>query len=208
MDLKVLSKEGKETGKKVSLSEEVFGIEPNQHAIWTDVKQYLANQRQGTHKAKERAEVNYTGKKLHRQKGTGGARHGSKRSPIFVGGGTVFGPRPRDYGFKINKKEKTLAKRSILSARASEGKIIVVEDFSLAAPKTKDYASFLGALGIKGKTLFVVDGVQNNLYKSARNLPKTMVTDMNQVNIFDLVNAESILISESSLNHLESILKS
>ncbi|MCL4127923.1 UNVERIFIED_CONTAM: hypothetical protein GTU68_011369 [Idotea baltica] len=172
-----------------------------------DVKQYLANQRQGTHKAKERAEINYTGKKLHRQKGTGGARHGSKRSPIFVGGGRAFGPRPRDYGFKLNKKVKTLAKRSILSARAAEGKVLVVEDFALDAPKTKDYAAFINAVGASGKTLFVVDGTENNLYLSARNLPKTMVTEKNQVNIFDLVNAESILISESALNHLESILK-
>ncbi|AWV98639.1 50S ribosomal protein L4 [Arcticibacterium luteifluviistationis] len=207
MELKVINKEGKETGKKVSLSDEVFGIEPNEHAIWMDVKQYLANQRQGTHKSKERAEINYTGKKLHRQKGTGGARHGSKRSPIFVGGGRAFGPRPKDYGFKLNKKVKTLAKRSILSARAAEGRILVVEDFALDAPKTKDYSAFINAVGVSGKTLFVVDGTENNLYLSARNLPKTMVTEKNQVNIFDLVNAESILISESALNHLESILK-
>jgi large subunit ribosomal protein L4 len=166
----------------------------------------LANQRQGTHKSKERAEINYTGKKLHRQKGTGGARHGSKRSPIFVGGGRVFGPRPKDYGFKLNKKVKTLAKRSILSARMAEGKISIIEDFSFDAPKTKDYSSFLNAVGMQGKTLFVVDGEANNLYLSARNLPKTKVTEKGQVNIFDLVNAENIMISESALSHLESIL--
>jgi large subunit ribosomal protein L4 len=206
MELKVINKEGKETGKKVTLSPEVFGIEPSEHAIYMDVKQYLANQRQGTHKSKERAEINYTGKKLHRQKGTGGARHGSKRSPIFVGGGRVFGPRPKDYGFKLNKKVKTLAKRSILSARMAEGKVSIIEDFAFDAPKTKDYSAFLSAVGIQGKSLFVVDGESNNLYLSSRNLPKTRVTEKGQVNIFDLVNAENIMISESALNHLESIL--
>jgi large subunit ribosomal protein L4 len=206
MELKVINKEGKETGKKVILSPEVFGIEPSEHAIYMDVKQYLANQRQGTHKSKERAEINYTGKKLHRQKGTGGARHGSKRSPIFVGGGRVFGPRPKDYGFKLNKKVKTLAKRSILSARMAEGKVSIIEDFAFDAPKTKDYSAFLSAVGIQGKSLFVVDGESNNLYLSSRNLPKTRVTEKGQVNIFDLVNAENIMISESALNHLESIL--
>ncbi|UBM59766.1 50S ribosomal protein L4 [Marinilongibacter aquaticus] len=207
MELEVIDRQGKATGKKVTLSADVFGVTPNEHAIWLEVKQYLANQRQGTHKAKERAEVSRTGKKLHRQKGTGGARHGSRRSPIFVGGGTIFGPRPRDYGFKLNKKVKALAKRSILSDRAANGKIKIVEDFVLEAPKTKDYIAFLNAAGVAGKSLFVVDGVENNLYLSARNLPKTFVTEKNQVNIYDLVNADEILISESSLAHLESILK-
>jgi large subunit ribosomal protein L4 len=207
MELKVVNKEGKETGRKVTLSAEVFGVEPNEHVIWLDVKQYLANQRQGTHKAKERAEVARTGKKLHRQKGTGGARHGSRRSPIFVGGGTIFGPRPRDYGFKLNKKVKSLAKRSILSARAAEGKITIVEDFALDTPKTKEYIGFLNAVGVNGKSLFVVDGIQNNLYLSARNIPRTFVTEKQQVNIYDLVNADQILISENALAHLETILK-
>ncbi|MGR3809859.1 50S ribosomal protein L4 [Jiulongibacter sp. NS-SX5] len=207
MELKVVNKEGKETGKKVTLSSEVFGIEPNEHVIWLDVKQYLANQRQGTHKAKERAEVSRTGKKLHRQKGTGGARHGSRRSPIFVGGGTIFGPRPRNYSFKLNKKVKALAKKSILSERAKEGKVIVVEDFALEAPKTKDYVSFLNSVGVNGKSIFVVDGNENNLYKSARNIPKTLVTEKNELSTYDLVNAENILISENALAHLESILK-
>jgi large subunit ribosomal protein L4 len=206
MELKVINKEGKETGKSVILSSEVFGIEPSEHAIWMDVKQYLANQRQGTHKSKERAEINYTGKKLHRQKGTGGARHGSKSSPIFVGGGRVFGPRPKDYSFKLNKKVKSLAKRSILSARMAEGKISIIEDFSFENPKTKDYSAFLNAIGVTGKSVFVVDGESNNLYLSARNLPKTKVTEKGQMNIFDLVNAENILISENALNHIESIL--
>lgn len=207
MELKIVNKEGKETGRKVTLSAEVFGVTPNEHVIWLDVKQYLANQRQGTHKAKERAEVARTGKKLHRQKGTGGARHGSRRSPIFVGGGTIFGPRPRDYGFKLNKKVKSLAKRSILSARAAEGKITIVEDFALDAPKTKEYIGFLNAVGVNGKSLFVVDGIQNNLYLSARNVPRTFVTEKQQVNIYDLVNADQILISENALAHLETILK-
>lgn len=207
MELKVVNKEGKETGKKVSLSSEVFGVEPNEHVIWLEVKQFLANQRQGTHKAKERAEVSRTGKKLHRQKGTGGARHGSRRSPIFVGGGTIFGPRPRNYSFKLNKKVKALAKKSILSERAKEGKVIVVEDFSLETPKTKEYINFLSAVGVNGKSLFVVDGNENNLYLSARNVPKTLVTEKNEVNIYDLVNAENILISENALAHLETILK-
>ncbi|KPM49885.1 50S ribosomal protein L4 [Jiulongibacter sediminis] len=207
MEIKVVNKEGKETGKKVSLSPEVFGVEPNEHVIWLEVKQFLANQRQGTHKAKERAEVSRTGKKLHRQKGTGGARHGSRRSPIFVGGGTIFGPRPRNYSFKLNKKVKSLAKKSILSERAKEGKVIVVEDFALDTPKTKDYINFLNAVGVNGKSLFVVDGNENNLYLSARNVPKTLVSEKNEVNIYDLVNAENILISENALAHLETILK-
>ncbi len=207
MNIKVLNKEGKETGKSVSLSDDVFGIEPNEHVIWLDVKQYLANQRQGTHKSKERAEVNRTGKKLHRQKGTGGARHGSRRSPIYVGGGTVFGPQPRDYGFKLNKKVKVLARKSILSARAAEGKIMVVEDFALEAPKTKEYINFLNALNVSSKSLFIVDGNENNLYLSARNVPKTMVSDKNQVSTYDLVNAEQLIISESALQFIETILK-
>jgi large subunit ribosomal protein L4 len=207
MEIKVVNKEGKETGKKVSLSPEVFGVEPNEPVIWLEVKQFLANQRQGTHKAKERAEVSRTGKKLHRQKGTGGARHGSRRSPIFVGGGTIFGPRPRNYSFKLNKKVKSLAKKSILSERAKEGKVIVVEDFALDTPKTKDYINFLNAVGVNGKSLFVVDGNENNLYLSARNVPKTLVSEKNEVNIYDLVNAENILISENALAHLETILK-
>lgn len=207
MEVSVINKEGKDTGRKVTLSPEVFGVTPNEHVVWLDVKQYLANQRQGTHKAKERAEVARTGKKLHRQKGTGGARHGSRRSPVFVGGGTVFGPTPRDYGFKLNKKVKSLAKKSVLSARAAEGKIRIVEDFGFETPKTKDYAGFLNAAGVNGKSLFVVDGIENNIYLSARNIPRTFVTEKQQVNIFDLVNADEILISENALAHLETILK-
>ena len=162
MKIKVVNKEGKETGKTVELSDAVFGIEPNQHVVWLDVKHYLANQRQGTHKSKERAEVARSTKKLLRQKGSGGARHGSAKAPTYVGGGRVFGPRPRNYDFKLNKKVKVLARKSVLSARLAENNLIVVEDFGLDTPKTKAYISFLNALNLAGKkTLFVVNGGEN-----------------------------------------------
>jgi large subunit ribosomal protein L4 len=208
MKLKVVNKEGKETGKSVELNDEIFAIEPNQHVVWLDVKHYLANQRQGTHKSKERAEISKSTRKLLRQKGSGGARHGSAKAPIYVGGGRVFGPRPRDYDFKLNKKVKTLARMSVLSARAAEGKIVVVEDFSFESPKTKSYIEFLGALNLGGsKTLFVVDGNENNLYLSSRNIPKTKVVEKDSVNTYDLINAETILLAESTISHLETILK-
>ncbi|MFC3810108.1 50S ribosomal protein L4 [Lacihabitans lacunae] len=208
MKLKVVNKEGKETGKSVELNDEIFAIEPNQHVVWLDVKHYLANQRQGTHKSKERAEISKSTKKLLRQKGSGGARHGSAKAPIYVGGGRVFGPRPRDYDFKLNKKVKTLARMSVLSARAAEGKIVVVEDFGFESPKTKSYIEFLGALNLGGsKTLFVVDGNENNLYLSSRNIPKTKVVEKDSVNTYDLINAETILLAESTISHLETILK-
>jgi large subunit ribosomal protein L4 len=208
MKLKVVNKEGKETGKSVELNDEIFAIEPNQHVVWLDVKHYLANQRQGTHKSKERAEISKSTKKLLRQKGSGGARHGSAKAPIYVGGGRVFGPRPRDYDFKLNKKVKTLARMSVLSARAAEGKIVVVQDFSFESPKTKSYIEFLGALNLGGsKTLFVVDGNENNLYLSSRNIPKTKVVEKDSVNTYDLINAETILLAESTISHLETILK-
>lgn len=208
MKLKVVNKEGKETGKSVELNDEIFAIEPNQHVVWLDVKHYLANQRQGTHKSKERAEISKSTKKLLRQKGSGGARHGSAKAPIYVGGGRVFGPRPRDYDFKLNKKVKTLARMSVLSARAAEGKIVVVEDFSFESPKTKSYIEFLGALNLGGsKTVFVVDGNENNLYLSSRNIPKTKVVEKDSVNTYDLINAETILLAESTISHLETILK-
>lgn len=208
MELSIKNLEGKGTGKKVKLSDEVFNVEANEHVVWLDVKQHLANKRQGTHKAKERAEVNRTSKKLHRQKGTGGARHGSRRAPIFVGGGTIFGPRPRDYSFKLNKKVKTLARKCVLSDKARASKITVVEDFSFEAPKTKSYVSFLNNLSLAGeKTLFIVDGVDNNIYLSARNLPKTFVTEKNEVGTYDLMNADHIIISENSVQYLEEILK-
>lgn len=208
MELSIKNLQGKDTGKKVMLSEGVFNVEPNEHVVWLDVKQHLANKRQGTSKSKERAEVNRTSKKLHRQKGTGGARHGSRRAPIFVGGGTIFGPRPQDHSFKLNKKVKTLARKSVLSDKARASKIIVVEDFSFESPKTKAYADFLGNLSLTGeKTLFIVDGVDNNIYLSARNLPKTFVTEKNEVGTYDLMNADHIIISENSVQYLEEILK-
>ncbi len=208
MEVKVINKTGKETGKSLQLSDEVFGIEPNQHVVWLDVKHYLANQRQGTHKSKERAEVARSTKKLLRQKGSGGARHGSAKAPIYVGGGRVFGPRPRNYDFKLNLKVKQLARKSVLSARLADNQLRVVEDFSFDAPKTKAYVEFLNALSLSGKkTLFVVNGAENNLYLSARNIPKTKVVDVNSVNTYDLVNTDTILLAESAISQLETILK-
>lgn len=207
MKVKVLNQQGKESGKSIDLNEEVFAIEPNQHVVWLDVKHYLANQRQGTHKSKERAEIAKSTKKIGRQKGSGGARHGSAKSPTYVGGGTVFGPRPRDYDFKLNKKIKQLARRSVLSTRLSENKLIIIEDFSLDNPKTKTYIDFLGALNVTGhKTLFVVNGIENNIYLSARNIPKTKVVEVDSVNTYDLINADYILLAQSTVSHLESIL--
>jgi large subunit ribosomal protein L4 len=207
MKINVLNKEGKETGKTVELSDSIFAIEPNQHVVWLDVKHYLANQRQGTHKSKERAEISRSTKKLVRQKGSGGARHGSAKSPTYVGGGTVFGPRPRDYDFKLNKKIKVLARKSVLSARVAENKLMVIEDFSIDSPKTKSYIEFLNALSLSGrKTLFVVNGGENNLYLSARNIPKTKVVDKDSVNTYELINTDVILLAESTVSHLESIL--
>jgi large subunit ribosomal protein L4 len=208
MKVKVLNKQGKESGKSIDLNEEVFAVEPNQHVVWLDVKHYLANQRQGTHKSKERAEISRSTKKIGRQKGGGGARHGSAKSPIFVGGGRVFGPRPRDYDFKLNRKIKVLARKSVLSARLSENKLMVIEDFSFDAPKTKAYIEFLNALSLSGKkTLFVVNGGENNIFLSARNIPKAKVLDQESVNTYDLANADYVLLAESSVSYLESILK-
>ncbi len=208
MEVKVLNKEGKDTGKVIALDPEVFGIEPNQHVVWLDVKHYLANQRQGTAKSKERAEISRSTKKVLRQKGSGGARHGSTKAPIYVGGGRVFGPRPRDYDFKLNKKVKSLARKSVLSARASENKVLVIEDFAFETPKTKQYLAFLNALNLNGKkTLFIVDGNDNNLYLSSRNIPKTKVSEKGLMNSYDLVNADTVLISESALSFIETNLK-
>jgi large subunit ribosomal protein L4 len=208
MKVKVLNKEGKESGKSIDLSDEVFAVEPNQHVVWLDVKHYLANQRQGTHKSKERAEISRSTKKIGRQKGGGGARHGSAKSPIFVGGGRVFGPRPRDYDFKLNNKIKALARKSVLSARVAESKLMVIEDFGFDVPKTKAYIQFLNALSLSGKkTLFIVDGGENNIFLSARNIPKTKVLDKESVNTYELVNADYILLAANTVSYLESILK-
>jgi len=207
MELSVLNIEGKESGKKVTLPEEIFGIEPNEHVVYLDVKHYLANQRQGTHKAKERGEVSYSTRKIKRQKGTGGARAGSIKSPVFVGGGRVFGPRPRDYDFKLNKKVKDLARKSVLSARAKENAIAVLESFTFEQPKTKSYLNLLNALSVSDKkTLLILDGYDKNVYLSGRNLPKAKVTTADSVNTYDLINAETVIITETALPKIENLL--
>ncbi|WP_394991207.1 50S ribosomal protein L4 [Emticicia sp.] len=207
MNLAVINKNGKETGRTVTLADDVFGIEPNQHVVYLDVKHYLANQRQGTHKSKQRAEVNRSTKKIVRQKGSGGARHGSTKAPIFVGGGRVFGPTPRDYDFKLNKKIKVLARKSVLSSRVKENNVSIIEDFTFDAPKTKSYLTFLGALSLTGsKTLFIISSNDDNVYLSARNIPRTKVLSADQVSTYDLINADKILISEGAVSKIESIL--
>jgi large subunit ribosomal protein L4 len=207
MNLPVISKDGQNTGRTAVLADGVFGIEPNQNVVYLDVKHYLANQRQGTHKAKQRAEINRSTKKIVRQKGSGGARHGSTKAPIFVGGGRVFGPTPRDYDFKLNKKIKVLARKSVLSARASENNISIIENFTFDAPKTKSYLSFLKAQSLSGiKTLFIIGDYDSNVYLSARNIPKTKVLSADEVSTYDLINADKIMINESALSKIESIL--
>ena len=207
MNLSVINKDGKETGRTATLSDEVFGIEPNQHVVYLDVKHYLANQRQGTHKAKQRAEINRSTKKIVRQKGSGGARHGSTKSPTFVGGGRVFGPTPRDYDFKLNKKIKVLARKSVLSSRVKENNVSIIEDFTFDAPKTKSYLTFLGALSLTGsKTLFIIPTYDDNVYLSARNIPRTKVLSADEVSTYDLINADKILISEGAVSKIETIL--
>jgi large subunit ribosomal protein L4 len=207
MNLSVINKDGKETGRTATLSDEVFGIEPNQHVVYLDVKHYLANQRQGTHKAKQRAEINRSTKKIVRQKGSGGARHGSTKAPIFVGGGRVFGPTPRDYDFKLNKKIKVLARKSVLSSRVKENNVSIIEDFTFDAPKTKSYLTFLGALSLTGsKTLFIIPSYDSNVYLSARNIPRTRVLSADEVSTYDLINADKLLISEGAVSKIESIL--
>ncbi len=207
MELSILNVKGEDTGKKVTLSEEIFGIKPNEHVVYLDVKQYLANQRQGTHKAKERGEVNYSTRKLKRQKGTGGARAGSRRSPVMVGGGRIFGPRPRDYGFKINKKTKVLARKSVLAAKAQANAVMILENFTFEVPKTKDYLQFLDAHSLTGKkTLLILGEADNNVYLSGRNIPKTKITTASQVSTYELLHADQLLISEPALIVLDNIL--
>ena len=194
MELAVLKIDGTESGKKVTLNEQVFGLEPNDHAIYLDVKQYLANQRQGTHKSKERWEVAYSTKKIVRQKGSGGARHGSIKSPTFVGGGRVFGPQPRSYGFKLNKKLKQLARFSALSYKAKENVITVVEPFAMEAPKTKEFISILNNIKANSRrVLFVLPENSNNIYLSSRNLENVKVINVNEINTYDIMNAYSVV---------------
>src|ERR1700733_11762534 len=199
MQADVLNIEGKKTGRTVDLPEEIFGIEPNDHVIYLAVKQYLAAQRQGTHKVKTRLEVQGSSKKLHRQKGTGGSRKGNLRNPLYKGGGTIFGPKPRDYDFKLNRKVKDLAKMSALAHKAKGNAIMVVEDIKLDAPKTKDFTDALKGLDVAGKkVLFVLPEYNDNLYKSLRNLPKVEGVLLADINTYDIVNAEVLLLSETA----------
>ena len=207
MELSVYNISGQETGRTVQLNKEIFEIEPNEHAIYLDVKQYLANQRQGTHKSKERAEISRTTKKLKRQKGTGGARAGSMKSPLFRGGGRVFGPQPRDYSFKLNKKLKRLARASALSSKAVSNSITVVEDFAIDTPKTKQFGEILKNLKLTDKkTLMVLSEHNKNIYLSSRNLKRNKVVTYSSLNTYDIVNAQNLVLCERSLNQLESIL--
>ena len=205
MKVAVLDITGKDTGRKVELSSEVFGIEPNDHAIYLDVKQYLANQRQGTHKAKERGEITGSTRKIKKQKGTGTARAGRIKSPVFRGGGRIFGPRPRNYSFKLNKNLKRLARKSALSIQANDNNLVVVEDFNFEAPKTKEFINVLKALELDAKkSLFVLGNENKNVYLSSRNLKNSKVVDVTGINTYSVLNANKIVISESSLEGIES----
>ena len=200
MELSVYNIKGEDTGKKVTLNDAVFGIEPNEHAIYLDVKQYMANKRQGTHKSKERSEVSGSTRKLIRQKGSGGARRGDINSPVMVGGGRVFGPRPRNYSFKLNKKVKSLARKSALSLKAQENAIFVVEDFTFEAPKTKEFISIAQNLKVADKKLLLVLGSENkNVYLSARNVPKAKVVNANELNTYKVLDCANLVLTESSL---------
>lgn len=207
MDINVLDIKGQETGRKVTLSESIFGIEPNDHVIYLDVKQYMADQRQGTHKSKERSEVSGSTRKLGRQKGGGGARRGDINSPVLVGGGRVFGPKPRDYRFKLNKKVKNLARRSALSYKAQEQAILVVEDFNFEAPKTKDFVNIAKNLKMDGKKLLLLLPEANkNVFLSARNLQKAHVMVAKDVNTYKILDADVLIVTENSLKAVEGIL--
>ena len=204
MEVKVLDTNGKETGRKVNLDDTVFAIEPNKHAVYLDVKQYLANQRQGTHKAKERAEVAGSTRKIKKQKGTGTARAGSKKSPLFKGGGTVFGPRPRSYSFKLNKNLKRLARKSAFSIKALESNILVVEDFTFDAPNTKQFINVLGSLGLENKkSLFILGDSNKNVYLSSRNLKTTSVVTSSELSTYAILNAKSLVLLEGSIEAIE-----
>ena len=204
MEVKVLDFNGKDTGRKVQLSDSVFAIEPNNHAVYLDVKQYLANQRQGTHKAKERAEVTGSTRKIKKQKGTGTARAGSIKNPLFKGGGTVFGPRPRSYSFKLNKSLKRLARKSAFSIKAKEANIIVLEDFNFEAPNTKNFINVLKALGLENKkSLFVLGDSNKNVYLSSRNLKASNVVNSSEISTYAILNANNVVLMESSLEGIE-----
>jgi large subunit ribosomal protein L4 len=205
MKVAVIDINGKKTGRSVELSDTVFGVEPNDHAIYLDVKQHLANRRQGTHKAKERAEITGSTRKIKKQKGTGTARAGSIKSPVFRGGGRIFGPRPRNYGFKLNKGLKKLARQSALSMKAKEDNIVVIESFDFEAPKTKEFTNILKALELENKkSLFVLEGSNNNVYLSSRNLKKANVIRGSELNTYNVLNANKVVISEACLEEIES----
>ncbi|MBU2997063.1 50S ribosomal protein L4 [Cellulophaga baltica] len=205
MKVAVLDIKGKETGRKVELSDSVFAIEPNKHAVYLDVKQYLAHQRQGTHKAKERAEIAGSTRKIKKQKGTGTARAGSIKSPVFRGGGRIFGPRPKDYKQKLNKNLKRLARKSALTIKSGEKAIVVVEDFNFEAPKTKDFKNVLKSLGLENKkSLFVLGESNNNVYLSSRNLKGSEVVTNSELSTYKILNANSIVLLEGSLEGIES----
>ena len=207
MEISVLNIKGEDTGRKVTLNESIFGIEPNDHVLYLDVKQFLANQRQGTAKSKERSEHAGSTRKLGRQKGGGGARRGDINSPVLVGGGRVFGPKPRDYRFKLNKKVKSLARKSALSYKAQENAIVVVEDFTFEAPKTKEFVNVAKNLKVDGrKMLMVLPEVNKNVYLSARNLKSAEVMTANTINAYKVLNADVLVISEKSLETIDQIL--
>lgn len=204
MQVSVYNIEGKDTGRKVELDDQVFAIDPNDHAIYLDVKQYLANQRQGTHKAKEKWEVAYSTRKIKRQKGTGGARAGSIKSPVFVGGGRAFGPKPRDYSFKLNKKVKQLARKSAFSYKAKANNLIVVEDFALNAVKTKEFAGILKNLQLDNKKSLLILPEQNKtIYLSSRNLPKSKVVTCSELSTYEIMNAAALVVCESSVDKIQ-----
>jgi large subunit ribosomal protein L4 len=206
MELEVYNISGQKTAKKAVLDDNIFGIEPNDHAIYLDIKQYMANHRQGTHASKEKGDITGSTKKLKKQKGTGTARFGSIKSPLFKGGGRVFGPQPREYGFKLNKKLKKLARQSALTYKARENGIIVMEDFTLESPKTKNFVSLLKNFDLQGKkVLMVLAGNDTNVYLSSRNIQKTKITDAASINTYDILNANSIIVAESSLKEIEKI---
>lgn len=208
MELVVYNTSGKETGRKVTLDETIFGIEPNQHAVYLEVKQYLAAQRQGTHKSKERSEITASTRKLKKQKGSGSARYGDIKSPTFKGGGRVFGPKPRDYRFKLNKALKRLAKKSVLSQKMRDNSIKILEAFSFETPKTKEFITLNNALGFEGKkSLYILPEANKNVYLSSRNLPKTKVLTYNEISSYDLVNAGDIVFLEGAIEKFQENLK-
>jgi len=208
MELSVLNIEGKETGRKVTLKDDIFGIEPSDHAIYLDVKQYMANQRQGTHKSKERADIAGSTRKIKKQKGTGTARAGSIKSPIFRGGGTVFGPRPRNYGFKLNKKVKQLARKSALTYKASEKSILVLEDFNFEGPRTKEMVAIKSNLQLADKkSLFVLPVENNNIYLSSRNLQDVSIIIASELSTYQILNAKTIVVLESAVEKIEEAFK-